>query len=674
MTVAPKIDQARRARLATLMVNGASIKTASAECSVSESFARKIRRQARELGTGDTHAGLLMIADGKDQATYHRPKKLRKEAVEALDNIEYFADRYFGLTLKPWQVEAAAITRELLDTPDKEYICENVPPGGGKSTFHLLLMPAWLTCLDRTIRGLLGSAAQGNAETYLVRLRRALDTSERIRATPRELALGVAHDAQAVLSADYGTFRPDSRAGLPWRDDAFTVIPPPGYPPSQKEPTWQAYGRTRSFIGMRVDFQAWDDAYDPVQVKTPEAHDELYRWWDENVETRLEPGGLLIVQGQRLGPQDIYRHCLDKATDVLDDEDEDDDVPEPAREVVHVAVGGDGEVAGPPGPPTAESGDQPHVGLPPKEGKYRHIIYKAHYDELCTGKHPKSLKPYPASCLLDPIRIPWRQLAAVKAENPGRYATIYQQDDTPVGSVLVHPLWITGGRNPDTGETYPGCWDDERPIGEVPLVAGRTFSCATVDPSPEKYWAVEWWLFSVDTELRYLIDIERTKMRAADLIDWNNATQTWTGLMPEWQQRSRILGKPITHWVIEQNAAQRFLLQYEHVTRWRQKNSVVIVGHETMTNRSDPKLGVDTIAPHYKHGRVRLPGAGNRRQPGYLVDEVTKYPMGRTNDTVMAHWFFEFNLPRLFQRVEHKPSKARRPSWIGSVPDLRRTS
>ena len=43
-----------------------------------------------------------------------------------------------------------------------------------------------------------------------------------------------------------------------------------------------------------------------------EAKQNLRTWWDSEAETRLEPRGLLLVQGQRIQHDDLYRYCLDK--------------------------------------------------------------------------------------------------------------------------------------------------------------------------------------------------------------------------------------------------------------------------------------------------------------------------------------------------------------------------
>ena len=46
-----------------------------------------------------------------------------------------------------------------------------------------------------------------------------------------------------------------------------------------------------------------------------------------------------------------------------------------------------------------------------------------------------------------------------------------------------------------------------------------------------------------------------------------------------------------------------------------------------------------------------------------LINELVRYPNGRTDDLVMANWFFEWNLPRIFN-PRRAPIKQDRPSWL----------
>jgi hypothetical protein len=247
-------------------------------------------------------------------------------------------------------------------------------------------------------------------------------------------------------------------------------------------------------------------------------------------------------------------------------------------------------------------------------------------------------------------------------ENRGeRFSVIYQQEDTDPSEVLVPKSWVYGDGD------FPGCLDKERDRLQIPrgINAADCISVATADPSPTQFWSVQWWIYHPESEQRFLIDLVRQKMDAPDFLDWNSDSRSFVGIMEEWQNISESLGFPIQTWIVERNAAQRFLLQYDHVRRWQAKSGVEIIGHDTGRNKSDPEFGVETIAPHYRFGRVRLPYRNEGKLISLkLIDEVTHYPFGRTNDCVMAHWFFEWNLPNIYAPTSVRRSTAWRPSWL----------
>ena len=163
---------------------------------------------------------------------------------------------------------------------------------------------------NRAIRGMIGSSTQRLAEWYCRRLRRS-GQAHPVEAELNDVRLGLAVDAEATLQDDFGMFKPDSSEI--WRAEAFTVLQQDDQPLSQKEPTWSAFGMDSGFLGGRFDLVIWDDVYDPRKMRSAEAREDMRRWWDEVAETRLEPGGLLILQGQRMSADDIYRYALDKS-------------------------------------------------------------------------------------------------------------------------------------------------------------------------------------------------------------------------------------------------------------------------------------------------------------------------------------------------------------------------
>ena len=578
---------------------------------------------------------------------------LSPEVQEAHQNIEAFALRYFGIILQPWQMEATEHIFALLDSPQEEYTVINAPPGSGKSTFFAKVIPAFATCRNRAIRGMIGSSTQRLAEWYTRRLRAEFEREHVARAELNDQKLGLAVDAERTMQQDFGAFKPDAKEI--WRADAFTVLQPDDQPLSQKEPTWSAFGMDSGFLGGRFDLVIWDDVWDPRKMRNSESRSDMYRWWDEVAETRLEPGGLFILNGQRMSSDDIYRYALDKKTP-LDEED--------------MVEGGMVSEE------NSERDASFPVETPPsavhEDAKYHHLKYKVHYEDRCEGDHGVDAAPYPEGCLLYPRRLPWRRVRHIKAQTPDRYEILYQQEDSDPSSVLVDPVWISGGVGND-GVDHVGCWDKDRDLWELPMyLPSDPLIVASADPSPSNYWALQCWAYVEDSNYRYLLESYRQKMDAPSFLDWNHEQQTFTGIAEDWWQISNDMGTPIQYWIVEANAAQKFILQYDHFRRWASTRGVELVPHYTHSkNKGDPKYGVQMLAPLYRTGRVRLPGKqGGAARPHslLLVNEVTKWnPEGtgsRTDDCVMAQWFFEHNLEKIYT-PEVELARQWRPSWLG---------
>jgi hypothetical protein len=66
--------------------------------------------------------------------------------------------------------------------------------------------------------------------------------------------------------------------------------------------------------------------------------------------------------------------------------------------------------------------------------------------------------------------------------------------------------------------------------------------------------------------------------------------------MEAWWQLSTEIGHPITHWVFEWNAAQRFFSESAEFRRWAQTRHVQVIAHTTGRNKSDPEYGVQMLA------------------------------------------------------------------------------
>ena len=601
--------------------SGSSVRQAAAYANMSYNTGLRIRGSEAAFHVVNEEAAITQ------QPAPKRRDQLSPEAKRALEDFGYFQRRYFGRIATPWQEMAANKVNELLATDDEEYLVVNAPPGSGKSTLFTMDLAAWMTCRNRAIRGLIGSRTAKQASWYVGRLRRAFERTIPEKAELSQLERGDALDAETTLGADFGRFKPLERDL--WTAEQFIVMQESGVAISEKEATWSAFGMDSGFLGGRYDLVIWDDVVDPTKSRTVDQVDWQRAWWGDYAESRLEPGGLLILQGQRIGAEDLYRHCLDMRTPVYDsDQAEDED-----------------EVAS-------------------WTSKYHHIKFKAHYEEQCRGAsgHKLSSSPYPDGCLLYPRRLSWKKLSGIMENRSDRYRVLYQQEDVDPDEVLVNPDWVYARNG------FPGCLDRDRDRLDLPIGHRTMSSVVSCDPSPTNNWAVEWWLHNDLVDYRYLIDLFRGKMDAPDFLDYDTSTGQFKGLMEEWQNTSVMLGCPITHWIVEINAAQRFLLQYDFVHRWKQKWRVEIIPHSTQRNKSDAEFGVQTIAPYYRDGKVRLMGKGDGMvRSQRLIDEVTRYTGKgtgtRTDDCIMAHWFFEWNLPRI--KGHSNPGvKVWRPSWF----------
>lgn len=578
------------------------------------------RQAARAVGKSDAWAS------AQDVVVLARPS-LDSEAERALADFEFFRRAYLGHPSMPWQVEAAQVLIAAWDSPDRRYVVMNCPSGAGKSTL-LVDFAAWLTVrarwADRVLRGLLGSYVASNADRSLGLLRRTLERTEPPIADPDNERRGVEVQAWRCLAADFGSFRPLSRE-VPWKAVGFEVQYYDGFVPNVKEPTWSSYGQNSGVLSNRFNAALWDDLATTESCATPGAIAKQRGLWDTDLESRLEPGGLMADVGQRIAAGDLHRHCLDKTA--LDDDD---------REVP----------------------------------KYQHVVFPAHFDDLCQGNHDKATaREWPYGCLLDPHRLPWKGqggLEQIRRNNPQAFEVWYQQRDGDPEGGLVRDVWLTGGVDHHAeGAVVPGCFDRDRVYGVVPKEFRKgAVRAATVDPSAAKHWAVQDWVAT--TDLRVLIDSFDGRMTADELLDWDHTMGEFKGIMHRWQQRSIEQGLPIRTWIIERNAAQRYLLAYDHVRRWCEKHNVTIWPHDTTAkNKLDVELGPTVLREPHRTGMFRYAygDLASVKKTEVIRQQLTTFPNPAfRSDQVMAAWFFAYRLPALQPSTRSLPLLPR-PTW-----------
>jgi hypothetical protein len=611
-------------------------------------LAEGVRHLATSLGVKAAIAESRATLDGRDCGPKWRVSfrmagaaRLPRKAERTRDGVRT-PSRY--LSFKP--VESVPTQCVAVDSPSHLYLA-----GRGLMVTHNTTMvhdlACWFTVRDRGIRGLIGTRKANNGERMLRRIRRTLERPQPVKAASEDIALGLAVDAEASLAMHFGRFKPTN--GDVWRGAEFIVEQLDDVPIEEKEPTWSSYGVDSGVLGNRFELIFWDDLVDRTNTRTIETRQSLEDLWDSELETRLEPGGLLVLLGQRLSGGDLYSFCRNKAID-QEEEDEETDAGTTS------------------------------TGL-----MYHRIVYPAHDEGICNEVHGRAeAKPWPEGCLLDPHRLPWRDLRRIRSINRSAYEVSYQQRDVDPEGVLVNPIWVKGGRGAD-GTEYPGCWDAERGYLERPLVGDNPLSVVSIDPSPTKWWATTWWAVNAtgkpETVFRYLMDLNRQKMTAPDMLyaePVGSGEYRFSGMLEAWRFRAQELGLPLTHVIIEENAAQRFFTQQPYFRQWCAQHHVTFRPHATHRNKNDPTYGVGSMATVWKYGLVRLPGKAPGGHTGgvanagrtmalKLVDEVQKWPGGSTDDCVMSSWFFELALPQIAVIDASKIPRLKRPSWMIEV-------
>lgn len=565
-------------------------------------------------------------------------ERLNERAKRGWDDFDYFRRVYLGRVPSPWQVEAAYRIVEYLESEEKEFLVLNCPPGAGKSTlFHDVAV--WCIVRNRAIRVLIGSISQTLAKMYSRRIRETLERPTRLIADPELTRKGLAVDAEGCLAHDYGRFKPTASGSL-WRAEEFIVEQLNIGMLENKEPTVSAYGIDSEFIGHRADLCLFDDVASPENAKESTSRDRLLERWDSMAEARCDPGGLVSVIGQRLGSGDLYAHCLNKITyDEIDDDDE------------------SGEDA------TVEE----RLADPIKKQKYHHIVYKAYYDELDVGPKSRSKKslPWPNGPLLDPVRLPWKDLSYIKYNQPNKFRVVYQQEDVDSDYQLVDRSMLTGGVGLD-GVQYPGCIDRERQPGSIQRgLSSPAISIISVDPSPSQFWGVIWTIVQPNQGLYHVVDLERVKLTAEELLGWQMSTNQYSGILEDWVQRADQMGYPVTHIVVEVNAAQRFLLAHDFVRRWQALRNVQVIPHTTSRNKLDQNLGLEAlIPPIVRSGSLRLPTMSGNWKTLALVEELCSWTKDKKKgtDLAMALWFMLLHAPNL--SAPKLPPKMWRPSFL----------
>lgn len=230
-----------------------------------------------------------------------------------------------------------------------------------------------------------------------------------------------------------------------------------------------------------------------------------------------------------------------------------------------------------------------------------------------------------------PEEWPWERLM-LKKETIGTlsFNKRYRNIAVDASRIVVKEAFIKGGWW--QGNQYPGCLDRQFRIGDWAddwrVVCG--FDPAAGGTRMAKFCAhtVLGMGSCKDHERCYwVIDLDRAQYTLPQQVE----------LLIN-QHRKYQASKTL----IESNSFQIGLHQAAQLEMDKQGIQFVMEPHYTnRTNKPDPELGVQAMAPWFEKGAVHIPWGDthSQRKMRTFVDELVQYPDGRTTDTVMSFWF-----------------------------------
>jgi hypothetical protein len=518
-------------------------------------------------------------------------QQLSSQAREAYDSFNAFRRRYFAREEIAWAEQTAQQLVAALADPAKSYLALVGPSGVGKSSL-VEDLTVWALVRRRSLRVMLASETLPRAKDLLRWVK------ARFEATVPFYDHREGRTAEGVLQFDYGRLVPQSAQGdmVMWREGDI-IIPQLGdFDLSSKEPSIQIGSRDSTIQGARIDLLIMDDIVSAKTYNDP----ALSSWWSKEVERRIDPGGVLLLVGSRVGAQDLFHELSEKQYE-----------------------NDDGEIV----------------------KKYISIAFPAHNEATCDAAVGGTHRQWDGDtdgCLLDEKRVSWAEILAHRDD--GNFSTLFQQSPEGDRGGLVPKLWITGGD--EGGEVFPGCLDVDRALGEDPTkMEPGLIVYATVDPAAGGRWAVMVWCTIPKPDARRcLLHAVHREMRVDEFIRIDPASGSLVGVMMDVERQFR--PKVI---VVEANYAAG-LSQSTAFGLYSRLYEKLLLMPRTGSDRNASIQGL--LPPLFRAGLIRIPyrDEPSRTFARQFISELAVFPHGRTADLVIATWLAERERRAILQR------------------------
>jgi hypothetical protein len=471
----------------------------------------------------------------------------------------------------------------------------NIPPNHAKSMTVTIDYVTWQVCQNPNFRVLIVSQTQQLAADFLYAIKQRL-THPNYEALQQAYAAGVGFNSKtASWQATRVTFGDELRES------------------SEKDPNIEAVGIGGQIYGKRADMIIVDDA---VTLKNANEFEKQIRWLTQDVRSRLNPTGKLIIVGTRVTAIDLYKELRSE-----------DRYPGGLVPWTYLAM--------PALLKTDEDPDNWETLWPASDAPFDG---QTESDLNEDGLYPR-----------------WngRNLYNERqAMDASTWALVYQQQDIS-DDAIFDPVCVRGSIDGmrKAGRLVPGHPGHPRDLSGFSVICG-------LDPAMVGDTAVVCYAIDRVSHKRYIVDaIKITRPTPAAI---RQLIFDWTGLYQP------------SEWIVEKNAFQSFLTQDEGIRQNLASRGVLLREHHTGSNKWDSGFGVASMSTlfgtkqfdgkHHRDNLIHLPSDQTENVKALIEQLITWSPntKGKT-DMVMALWFCEIRAREMLNQGMHQTHHMKNP-------------
>ena len=471
----------------------------------------------------------------------------------------------------------------------------NIPPNHAKSMTVTVDYVTWQVCQNPNFRVLIVSQTQQLAADFLYAIKQRL-THPNYEALQQAYAAGVGFNSKtASWQATRVTFGDELRES------------------SEKDPNIEAVGIGGQIYGKRADMIIVDDA---VTLKNANEFEKQIRWLTQDVRSRLNPTGKLIIVGTRVTAVDLYKELRSE-----------DRYPGGLVPWTYLAM--------PALLTTDEDPDKWETLWPASDAPFDG---QTESDLNEDGLYPR-----------------WngRNLYNERqAMDASTWALVYQQQDIS-DDAIFDPVCVRGSIDGmrKAGRLVPGHPGHPRDLSGFSIICG-------LDPAMVGDTAVVCYAIDRTSHKRYIVDaIKITRPTPAAI---RQIIFDWTALYQP------------TEWIVEKNAFQSFLTQDEGIRQNLASRGVLLREHHTGSNKWDSGFGVASMSTlfgtkqfdgkHHRDNLMHLPSDQTENIKALIEQLITWSPTtkGKT-DMVMALWFCEIRAREMLNQGMHQTHHLKNP-------------